>query len=145
MSVQVISEDHYTIAVVYAPGRYSFTRAKAGTRYVYIIIRTLADPENPDDIKGANAVQDAVKVKQTSAGRFEVPNCDAVSQTKVRGALNVLASLRGDDSGRCSEQKPKLTRSRTLSARPSAGAAAVGDYQVRWFKAVWQSASKAAF
>lgn len=34
MSMQVISEDHYTIEVVYAPGRHAYTKEGMGTRYV---------------------------------------------------------------------------------------------------------------
>ena len=44
MSMQVISQDHFTTEVVYAPGRYTYTKDKVGTRYVFIIVRTLADP-----------------------------------------------------------------------------------------------------
>lgn len=99
MSMQVISEDHYTVDVVYAPGRYTYTRDKVGTRYAYIIVRTLADPQKPEDMKAANAAQDAIKVEQASVGKFEIPNWDLKSQAKVRDALNVLATLRGNDAG----------------------------------------------
>ncbi len=99
MSMQVVSQDHFTTEVVYAPGRYTYTKDKVGTRYVFIIIRTLADPEKPDDVKAANAVQDAIAVEQTSTGKFEVANWDLASQEKVRDALNVLATMRGNDTG----------------------------------------------
>jgi para-nitrobenzyl esterase len=95
MSMQVISQDHFTTEVVYGPGSFTYAKDKVGTRYVYFIIRTLADPQNPDDVKAANAVQDAIKVEQASAGKFEAPKWDAASQTKVREALNALAPLRG--------------------------------------------------
>ena len=55
MSMQVISQDHYTTDVAYGPGTFSYTRDQVGTRYVYIIIRTLADPQNPQDIKSRTA------------------------------------------------------------------------------------------
>jgi len=93
MSMQVISQDHYTTEVAYGPGTFTYTRDKVGTRYVYIIIRTLADLDNSQDIKAANAVQDAIKVEQASIGKFEVPQWDSVSQTKARDALSVLGSL----------------------------------------------------
>jgi para-nitrobenzyl esterase len=95
MSMQVISQDHYTTEVVYGPGAFTYKKDKVGTRYVYIIIRTLADPENAQDVKAANAIQDAVKVEQASAGRFEVPTWEGVSQAKVREALSVLGALGG--------------------------------------------------
>jgi hypothetical protein len=95
MSMQVISQDHYTTDVVYGPGVFTYTKAKVGTRYVYVIIRTLADAQNPQDVKAANAVQDAVRVEQASGGKFDVPNWDKVSQEKARRALAVLGSLGG--------------------------------------------------
>jgi para-nitrobenzyl esterase len=99
MSMQVISQDHYTTEVVYAPGRFTYTKDKIGTRYVFLLVRTLANPEDPADMKAANAIQDAIKVEQASIGTFEVPNWDPISQAKVRDALNALAPLREGDPG----------------------------------------------
>ncbi|HEX5575605.1 MAG TPA: DUF1254 domain-containing protein, partial [Gemmatimonadales bacterium] len=44
MSMQVLSQDHFTTEVVYAPGHFTYTRPRVGTRYVALIIRTLVDP-----------------------------------------------------------------------------------------------------
>jgi hypothetical protein len=99
MSMQVFNQDHYTTEVVYAPGTFTYTKDKVGTRYVYIIIRTLADPSDPDDIKAANAVQDTIKVQQASIGKFQVPSWDLASQAKVRDALKELGSLRANGKG----------------------------------------------
>lgn len=95
MSMQVISQDHYTIEVAYAPGQHTFTKDDVGTRYVFVIIRTLADPDNKADVKAANALQDAITVEQASTGTFEVPQWDKVSQEKVRNALVALGALGG--------------------------------------------------
>jgi para-nitrobenzyl esterase len=95
MSMQTISQDHFTTDVVYGPGSFTYAKDKVGTRYVYVIVRTLADPQNGEDMKLANAAQDAIKVEQASVGKFEVPNWDPASQSKVRDALNALAPLRG--------------------------------------------------
>lgn len=92
MSMQVISEDHYTTEVVYAPGRFTYTKERVGTRYVFIIVRTLADPKNAEDVKAANALQDKIEVEQAGTGTFEVPNWDSGSRDKVRAALNALAA-----------------------------------------------------
>ena len=108
MSMQVISQDHYTTEVAYGPGTFTYTKDKVGTRYVFIIIRTLADSGNPQDVKTANAMQDAIKVEQASAGKFEVPNWDQASQTKARDALEALGSLGGtvDRFGKKQEVDP---------------------------------------
>jgi hypothetical protein len=92
MSMMVVNEDHYVFEVDYGAGNYNFTKAEVGTRYVMMALRTLADPANPQDLKQAHALQDAVIVKQRDAGRFEVPNWDPVSQKKMRDALLIMST-----------------------------------------------------
>ncbi len=96
MSMQVISEDHYVPEVNYGAGSYALDKDKVGTRYVAVAIRTLADPNDPEDLKKVHALQDAIKVEQASAGTFEVPDWDQASQKKVRDALLVLQSTLPD-------------------------------------------------
>ena len=91
-SMQVINEDQYTQMVVYKPGTYTLTRDKIGTRYVFVIVRTLVDAENAEDIKKVNAIQQQTKVEQKSAGKFEIPNWDTALQDKIRAALKVLSA-----------------------------------------------------
>lgn len=92
MALQIISEDHYTPNVFYGAGTYTLTRENVGTRYVVTAIRTLVDPNNPDDVKQVHALQDAVSVGQKNPGTLELPLWDAASQKKVRDALLVLSS-----------------------------------------------------
>jgi para-nitrobenzyl esterase len=108
MSMQVVSQDHYTTEVAYGPGTFTYTKDNVGTRYVFVIIRTLADSGNPQDVNAANAVQDAIKVEQASAGKFEVPSWDQASQTRARDALEALGSLGGtvDRLGKKQEVDP---------------------------------------
>jgi para-nitrobenzyl esterase len=95
VSMQVISQDHYTTEVVYAPGTFTYTSDDVGTRYVYVIIRIQADPRNTQDVMAANAVQDAIQVEQASIGSFEAPIWDETSQAKARDALSALGALGG--------------------------------------------------
>ncbi|MEZ1318810.1 DUF1254 domain-containing protein [Pseudomonas fluorescens] len=74
MSLQVIKQDHYTSNVFYGAGSHTLSRENVGTRYVLIAIRTLVDPNNPDDIKQVYALQDAVSAVQKSAGVLELPH-----------------------------------------------------------------------
>jgi len=108
MSMQVISEDHYTIDVVYAPGRHTYTKDSVGSRYVFLGVRTLANPKDPDDLAAAHALQNAITVAQARTGSFEVPAWDTVSQNKVRAALETLNSLGspGPKFGKKSEVDP---------------------------------------
>ena len=92
MSLQIISEDQYT-TTEYGAGPHTLDKAKFGTRYALAGIRTLVDPNDPDDLKRAHALQDAIQVSQPGGpGKFEIPNWDKASQKKVRDALLVLAS-----------------------------------------------------
>jgi hypothetical protein len=92
MSMQIISEDHYAPMVVYAPTTVTLTKQSVGTRYAMAAVRTLADPNNSDDLKQVAALQDAIKVSQPGGpGKFEVPNWDTKQQTEIRDALLVLA------------------------------------------------------
>jgi hypothetical protein len=82
--------------VVYTPGAHAITREAVGTRYAVVAIRTLVDPNDPQDVERVRALQDAITVSQASPGKFEVPNWDPVSQKKVRDALLVLGSTVAD-------------------------------------------------
>lgn len=92
MSLQVINADHYVPAVYYGAGKRVLTRDSVGTRYAVVGIRTLVDPNSPDDVRQVHALQDAIQVTQKSPGQLELPNWDAASQKKVREAILVLAS-----------------------------------------------------
>lgn len=100
MSLMAVNEDHYVFDVRYGGGKYSFTREKAGTRYILIGLRTLVDPTDPTDLNKVHALQDTIKVDQPGGpGNFEIPAWDQASQKKVRNALLVLAETIPDFSG----------------------------------------------
>jgi hypothetical protein len=100
MSMQLINEDQYTVAVNYGAGSYPLSREAVGTRYLVAAIRTLVDPNDPDDVKAVHALQDAIAVDQPGGpGRFEVPDWDPASQKTVRDALIVLAATIPDMRG----------------------------------------------
>lgn len=94
MSMQVVSEDHFIPAFNYAAGDYVLNKENVGTRYVFVLIRTLANPTDRKDLDQVHVLQDAIKVKQAQKGEFVVPKWDALSQKKIRDALLVL----GDSS-----------------------------------------------
>jgi hypothetical protein len=96
MSMQVINQDEYTPMVVYGKGDYTLTKEKIETRYVIVAIRTLVDPNSPQDLDEVHKLQDGLKVSQKSPGTFEIPKWDPVSQKKVREALLVLGSTLTD-------------------------------------------------
>jgi hypothetical protein len=95
MAIQVVNEDHYTLDVIYKAGPHMLTKDTIGTRYVAALIRTFVNPAEPADLKAVHALQDAIKVEQQSAGKFETPDWDDKSRTKMREALLGLAAASG--------------------------------------------------
>jgi hypothetical protein len=83
-------------SVAYTAGKHTFTREQIGTRYIMAAVRTLVNPADQEDIKKVRALQDAIKVDQKSAGKFEVPNWDPASQKKVRDPLITLGTTLPD-------------------------------------------------
>lgn len=99
MSLQVISEDHYVPNVFYGAGKHVLSRENVGTRYVMVGIRTLVNPNSPEDIAEVRKLQDAIQVSQKAPGKLELPNWDTASQKKIRDALLVLAATMPDYRG----------------------------------------------
>jgi hypothetical protein len=109
MGMQVIDEDHYTVAVEYRPGRHTFTRERVGTRYALFLVRTFVDPADPADLKRVHTLQDAIAVTQARPGEFEIPDWDTSQATKLREALNALAAANGGlDSARMFGSKEQV-------------------------------------
>jgi hypothetical protein len=96
MSLQIFDEDEYVPEVVYGAGSHTYSRKEIGTRYMCTAVRTLANPDDPEDLKQVHALQDAIKAEQKGTGKFEIPNWDAASQKKVREALLVLGATLPD-------------------------------------------------
>jgi hypothetical protein len=107
LSALLINADHFNPQVFYGAGTHTLTKADIGSRYVLVAIRILADPNDPEDMRQANTLQDAITISQPGGpGSFEIPNWDPVSQKAVREALialsNTLPDLRfaaGPDEG----------------------------------------------
>jgi len=91
-SLLVISQDQYNPVLKSGPGEVVLDLDIVGTRYVMALVRTFADPNSPEDMKKAHALQDAIQVKQASAGSLELPDWDEASLTETRKLLNALAA-----------------------------------------------------
>jgi hypothetical protein len=97
LSALVINEDHFNPAVFYDAGAHTLTRQSVGTRYAMVGIRIFVDPNNTEDVKKGNALQDAITVSQPGGpGTFTIPEWDPVSQKKVRDALTALSDTLPD-------------------------------------------------
>ena len=89
-SLLVVNEGHFATLVANDPGEYKLTQKKMGSRYVALIVRTLVDAEDPEDMAAAHVAQDGLKVIQKSKGTFELPNWDRKALAEMREALKVL-------------------------------------------------------
>jgi hypothetical protein len=120
LSALLINEDHFNPQVFYGAGTHTLTRADVGTRYVMVGIRILADPNDPEDLKKANALQDAITVSQPGGpGSFEIPSWDPVSQKKVREALLALSNTLPDLRYAAGRDKTAVDPVRRLAAAAS--------------------------
>jgi hypothetical protein len=53
--------------------------ARAGMRYVMLLVSTLADPRRTNDMAAVHRLQDAIIVEQQRAAMFEVPDWGSAS------------------------------------------------------------------
>ena len=90
-SLLVISQDHYNPVLKHGSGEVRLTLDNVGTRYAMVLFRTFCDPNSPEDMKKAHALQDAIQVKQASPGKLDLPDWDEASLVETRKLLNQLA------------------------------------------------------
>lgn len=120
LSALVINQDHYNPQVFYGAGSHTLTREGVGTRYAMVAIRILADPNDAEDMKKANALQDAITVSQPGGpGTFEIPPWDPVSQKKVREALIALSDTIPDLRYAAGPNKQSVDPVRRIAAAAS--------------------------
>ena len=120
MSMLVFNQDHFNPIVRYGAGKYTLSKEEVGTRYAMVAIRTLADPNDPADMKQAHALQDAITVSQPGGpGTFEVPQWDPASQKKVREALIALSETLPDLRYAAGPDKASVDPVRRIAAAAS--------------------------
>jgi hypothetical protein len=116
----VISQDHYNPHVFYGAGAHTLTKESVGTRYAMVGVRMLADPNDPQDMKTANALQDAITVNHPGGpGTFQIPQWDPVSQKKVRDALIALSNTIPDLRYAAGPNKDSVEPVRRIAAAAS--------------------------
>ncbi len=91
MSLMIINNDGYVNDVYYGAGSYELTREKFDTPYVGVVIRTLANPEDPKDLATAHTLQDQVRITAGSDKPFVLPNYDTASYKATLNAVLELA------------------------------------------------------
>jgi hypothetical protein len=91
MSMMVVDQDHYLPIVAYGTKPVKLTKESVGTRYAFVAVRTLVDPNDSKDLDEVHKLQDAIKVTQKETGQLELPNWDEASLTDIRNGLLTLA------------------------------------------------------
>lgn len=96
-SLMFVTQDH-SIAAFYGPKKVTLTEESAGSRYVFLVVRTFMDPNDKQDIKTAHRLQDAVIIEQADAGKFTVPDWSKNEVEQMRATINVVTSTVTDTS-----------------------------------------------
>ncbi|TCQ79512.1 uncharacterized protein DUF1254 [Ochrobactrum sp. BH3] len=91
MSMMVVDQDHYLPIFAYGTKPVTLTQESVGSRYAFVAVRTLVDPNDPKDLDEVHKLQDAIKVSQKDSGKLDLPNWDDESLTDIRNALLSLA------------------------------------------------------
>lgn len=91
MTLMVVNEDHYVNGVFHDPGTYELTVDEFDTPFVGLVLRTLVDPSDPEDVAAVNALQDAVTVDAAAAGPYEHPDYEEQSRKATFDALIALS------------------------------------------------------
>jgi len=91
-SLLVIDQDEYNPVLKNGAGEVTLSIGNVGTRYAMVLFRTFCDPNSPEDMKKAHALQDAIQIEQASPGKLELPDWDEASLVATRKMLNELAS-----------------------------------------------------
>ena len=99
ISAHVINQDHYMNEVFLGGGSHALDTETFDTDYVLVIVRTLVDAADSEDVAEVNALQDAMRIEANSSAPFVHPNYDEESFNQVLSAAIELARF-GPDSAR---------------------------------------------
>lgn len=91
MSLMTVNNDGYVNKVFYGAGAHKLTMGQFDTPFVFIAVRTLANPEDKADLEEAHALQDQFKIEAGSAQDFVLPDYDQASYKATLGAVLELA------------------------------------------------------
>lgn len=91
LSAMVVNEDHYINSVLHDPGEHTLTADDHGSRYVFVAVRILVNPDDPDDVGAVSRLQDALTITAGPQEPFVMPDYDVESLDATRNALLELA------------------------------------------------------
>ncbi|BDZ64208.1 hypothetical protein GCM10025877_11460 [Agromyces mangrovi Wang et al. 2018] len=92
LSAMVVTTEHYIPRIFHDPGEYRLDAELARASHCFVAVRTLVDPNDPDDIAAVGALQDAIGLDAASAEPFTSEEYDTASLDATRNALLQLAA-----------------------------------------------------
>jgi hypothetical protein len=92
LSLMVVDRDHYVTLVAHGPGEVELSAEDHDADHVCLIVRTLVDPADADDVSEVNALQDQLALRARSAADLEMLPYDTDSMDATRAALLQLAA-----------------------------------------------------
>ena len=95
LSVMVVNQDHFINRIYHEAGTYELTLDEFDTQFVCLAARIFVDPNDPDDVRTVNALQDQLVLDAPGDTPFVCPDYDVTSFDGVRNALLQLARFSG--------------------------------------------------
>ena len=114
LSVMVVNEDEYINKIYHKAGVYRLTMDEFDTPFVNLSARILADPNDPSDLKQANALQDQLKIKSAGGKSYHHPHYDQESYQAVYKPLLQLAAVGVSDARKMFGKKEDVDQVRHL-------------------------------
>jgi hypothetical protein len=90
MTAMVYNQDHYVNAVFHGGGTYTLDMETFDTPYVIVYLRTLVDPDDPEDVAAVNAIQDQMTVNAASSNPFILADYDEDAYEALVERLSAL-------------------------------------------------------
>ena len=78
-----VNDVHWNVLLTDKPGRYDLTEESAGSRYVYLIVRTQVNMRDQVDLKKVAALQDQINIEQDDKGEYVQTNLWDPDQIRV--------------------------------------------------------------
>lgn len=114
LTVMVINEDGYLNRVFHEVGDHRLTVDEFDTGFVLLVARTLADPNDADDLAEVSRLQDSLVVHAASARPWESGRFDEASYKAIKKPLLALGAAGIHDSLRTFGKKGEVDRVRFL-------------------------------
>lgn len=92
LSAMVVDRDHHVTAILHEPGAHPLTEEALGSAHVFLAVRILVDPADPEDVTTVTGLQDRLRIDARGSTPFVPGEWDGPSRDSTRSALLQLAA-----------------------------------------------------